>query len=159
MQVLEDDLLDPNEASKKLIELEDRFRRKNLRFDGLAEDSNETWDDCEREVQEVLLNNLNIEGNIEIDRCHRFGKCRGSRPRIHNSLQISPFQRQTKILQNVKKLKDAGIFIYEDSCSDTMEQLKSLRENVLEYRRQGKYPYLNYRTIVVRDKSWYGFCL
>ena len=47
MQVLEDDLLDPNEVSKKLIELKDRSRRNNLRFDGLTEDPNETWDDCE----------------------------------------------------------------------------------------------------------------
>ena len=31
-QVLEDYLLDPNEVSSKLIELEDRSRRKNLRF-------------------------------------------------------------------------------------------------------------------------------
>ena len=42
MQVLEDDLLDPNEVSKKLTELEDRSRRNNLRFDGLTEDPNET---------------------------------------------------------------------------------------------------------------------
>ena len=76
MQLLEDDLLDPNEVSKKLSELEDRSRRNNLRFDGLTEDPNETWDDCEQKVQDVLLNKLNIEGNIEIDRCDRFGKSR-----------------------------------------------------------------------------------
>ena len=34
MQVLEDALLDPNEVSKKLIKLEDRSRRNNVRFDG-----------------------------------------------------------------------------------------------------------------------------
>ena len=144
MQVLEDDLLDPNEVSKKLIELEDRSRRNNLRFDGLTEDPNETWDDCERKVQDVLLNKLNIEGNIEIDRCHPFGKCRGSRPRTI----VCRFLRF-----KCEKLKDTGIFIYEDFCSDAMELRKSLWEKVLEYRRQGKYAYLNYRTIVVRDKS------
>ena len=50
MQVLEDDLCDPNEVSKKLIELEDRSRRNNLLFDGLTEDPSETWDDCGRKV-------------------------------------------------------------------------------------------------------------
>ena len=79
--LLKDDLLDPNEVSKKLIELEDRSRRNNLHFDGLTKDPNETWDDCERKVQDVLLNKLTIEGNMEIDRCHCFGKCRGSRSR------------------------------------------------------------------------------
>ena len=46
MQVLEDGPLDPNEVSKKLIELEDRSRRYDFRFDGLTEDPNEILDDC-----------------------------------------------------------------------------------------------------------------
>ena len=125
MEVLEDDLLDPNEVSKKLIELEDRSRRNNLRFDGLTEDPNETWDDCERKVQDVLLNKLNFEGNIEIDRCHRFGKRRGSRPRMI-VCRFLRFKDKQKILQNAEILKDTGIFIYEDFCSDTMELWKSL---------------------------------
>ena len=52
----------------------------------------------------------------------------------------------------MKKLKGSGIFIYEDFCRGDMELGKSLWEKVLEYRRQGKYAYLNYRAIVVRDK-------
>ena len=145
-------LLDPNEVSKKLMELEDRSRRNNLHLDSLTEDHNETWDECERKVQNVLLNKLNIEGNIEIDRCHRLGKRRGSRPRTI-VCRFLPVKDKQKILQNAKKLKDTGTFIYEEFCSDTMELRKSLWEKVLEYCQQGKYAYLNYRTIVVRDKS------
>ena len=152
MQVLEDHLLDPSEMSKKLTELKDRSRRNNVRFDVLTEDPNETWDHCERKVQDVLLNKLNIEGNIEINQCHCFGKCRGSCPRTIVCRFIR-FKDKQKILQNAKKLKDTGIFTYENFCSDTMELRKLLWEKVLEYRRQGKYAYLNYRTIVVRDKS------
>ena len=48
MQVLEDDLLDPNDTSKKLIDFEDRSQCNNLCFAGLTKDPNETWDDCER---------------------------------------------------------------------------------------------------------------
>lgn len=73
MKVLEDDFLDPNEVSKKLIKFEDRSRRNNLHFEGLMGNPNESWDDCEQKVQEVLFNNLNSEDNVEIDRCHRFG--------------------------------------------------------------------------------------
>ena len=43
MQILEDNLLDSNEVSKKLTELEDRSWGNNLCFDGLTEDPNETW--------------------------------------------------------------------------------------------------------------------
>ena len=38
-----EDVLQPR---SKQVELEDRSRRNNLRFDGLTEDPNETWDDC-----------------------------------------------------------------------------------------------------------------
>ena len=75
MQVLEDELLDRNAV------LEDRSRCNNLRFDGLTDYLNETWDDCERKKQDVLLNNVNIEGNIKIDPCHCCGKGRRSHPR------------------------------------------------------------------------------
>ena len=42
-----------------------------------------------------------------------------------------------------------NIYIY--NCRDTIELRKQLWEDVLEYRRQGKYAYFNYRSIVVRD--------
>ena len=54
MNELENDLLDRNGLSEKLIELEDRSRRNNLRIDGLIENKNKTWDDCEKKAQEVL---------------------------------------------------------------------------------------------------------
>ena len=137
---------------------EDRSCHNNLCFDDLTEYPTETWDDCEWKVQDALLYNLNIEGNIEIDWCHHFGKHRGSCPRMI-VCRFLHFKDIQKILQNAKKLKDTGIFMYEDFCSHTMELWKSLWEKVLEYHRQGKYAYLNYRTIVLKDKSWYVFCL
>ena len=40
---IEKDLLGPDEVSAKLVELEDKFGRTNLRIDGLQETPNETW--------------------------------------------------------------------------------------------------------------------
>ena len=48
-----DDLLDPNDISSKLIELEDRSRRNNLRMEGIEETPNETWEDCEIKIKEL----------------------------------------------------------------------------------------------------------
>ena len=39
----QDDLLNADEASAKLIELEDISRRNNLEVHGLKEELNETW--------------------------------------------------------------------------------------------------------------------
>ena len=56
-----------------------------------------------------------------------------------------------KIIQNSKKLKNTGIFVYEDFCKDTMDLRKQLWEKVLEHRANNKIAYLNYRSIVVRN--------
>ena len=56
-----------------------------------------------------------------------------------------------KVLLNAKKLKDTGIFIYEDFSKATMELRKSLWEEVLQHRQQNKTVYLNYRSIVAKD--------
>ena len=47
---IEDDILDPNDVSSKLIELEDRSRRNNLRIDGIEETLKETLEDCEIKI-------------------------------------------------------------------------------------------------------------
>ena len=45
---MEDDLLNADEVSTKLVELEDRSRRNNLRIDGTKEEPNKTWEACEK---------------------------------------------------------------------------------------------------------------
>ena len=74
MKYIEDDLLDPEYVMGKLIELEDRSRRNNLRIDGVEETPNETWDICEGKVQDIVKNKLGITAEIEFDHCHRTGK-------------------------------------------------------------------------------------
>ena len=66
--------------------------------------------------------------------------------------RLTKFKEKQKILINAKVLKDTGIFIYEDYCKDTMSVRKNLWEQVLNYRKQDKIAYLNYRSIVVRNK-------
>ena len=57
------------DINEKLIELEDRSRRTNIRIDGIVETHNETWEECETKVQEMFKIKMGIEENIEIDRC------------------------------------------------------------------------------------------
>ena len=67
---VQQDFLDPKYVSPKLMELEDRSRRNNLRIDGIDEKQNETWHECEARVQELLEVNLGITDTIELWRCH-----------------------------------------------------------------------------------------
>ena len=69
------------------------------------ENPKETWEECERKLQEVISNHLEIEHDVEIERCHRMGKRKGNRPRtiVCNFLR---FKEKQKILQTAKKLND-----------------------------------------------------
>ena len=57
-----------------------------------------------------------------------------------------------KNLQNSKKLKNSGIFIYDDFFKVTMELKKSLWEEVSQHQKQNQIAHLNYRIIVVKGR-------
>ena len=53
------------------MDLEDRYRRNNLKIDGVAEENGETWDNCEQKVKEIFMDKLELENDIIIGRAHR----------------------------------------------------------------------------------------
>ena len=64
----------PDEVEKKLTDLEDRSRRNNLRIDGVAEENGESWDDGKGKVKEILMDKLEVENEIIMERAHRARK-------------------------------------------------------------------------------------
>nr|XP_047135727.1 uncharacterized protein LOC124812760 [Hydra vulgaris] len=58
----------------KLAEIEDRSRRNNLRISGIEESVDESWDDCESKVRELIKKKLDLQGEFIIERAHRVGK-------------------------------------------------------------------------------------
>ena len=71
---MDEDLLDPNYITKKLIELENQSRWNNLRIDGVEETPNETWNVYEEKVESIIKEELGITAEIELDCCHRTSK-------------------------------------------------------------------------------------
>ena len=67
MKELTEDLLNPNLVSDKLIELENRSQRNNLRIDGITEQSNKTWEEGKQKIMEVIKDKLDIENFIDIE--------------------------------------------------------------------------------------------
>lgn len=63
-----------NKYFQKTIYLENQSRRNNLRFEGVGEDANETWEDTEEKIKNVLVEKLNLDRAAEIDRTHRTGR-------------------------------------------------------------------------------------
>ena len=64
MKEFENDILDPTKMSEKLTELDDRSRRNNRRTDSQTENINETSDDYEKKVLEVLRDKYSVRYRI-----------------------------------------------------------------------------------------------
>ena len=58
------------DISNKLTELEDRSTRSNIQIDGIAEEPRETREECERKVQRLLSEELDISDAVT-ERAHR----------------------------------------------------------------------------------------
>ena len=57
------------------------------------------------------------------------------------------------ILRNVYKLKWSDIFINEDFSKQTTDLRKELWKEVKQLRSEGKFAYLNYRTVVTKRRN------
>ena len=65
------------EVEKKLDDLEGRSKRNNPIFTGLQKQTQadyESWEDCEKLVQDLIHNQLKIPDDIQFDRVHRMRK-------------------------------------------------------------------------------------
>ena len=150
--------LDLEYVHNKLVDLEDRSRRNNLRIDGIKGKVGESWEGCEAEVDKLFTEKLDIEDKIIIERAHRAKK-----QKTKNSKKNQPrtiicrllnFKDKDNILKRCRNLKGTNIFVHKDFCQETLKQgiepwkeIKRLREE------EDKIAYLNYRSIVVRSKN------
>ena len=125
---MNDYIEDAENIDNKLVELEDRSRRKNVRIDGIKEHNKETWDECERRVHSMSKERLDIE-NVEIDRAHRAGRKSGSKPRA-TVCKLLRFKDKQNILRKAKILKGTNIFINDDYCQDTVQYRNELWKEV-----------------------------
>ena len=148
--------IDPDYIQHKLIELEDRSRRNNMRIDGIKEEEGKTWEISEAKVTKVFKEKLGIEKEIIIERAHRtkrnYKDKDKKRPRTI-VLRLANFKDKNIILKNVNKLKGSDVYINEDFSRETTELRKKLWEEVKQLRSEGKFAYLNYRSIITRDQG------
>ena len=144
-------------AEKKVEKLQEQINElwdyQTDPIDGINEKENETWDECEQEVQSLIKDKLEIAENIVIERAHRIKKkenCKNpGKPRTI-VCRFFNCKDKTNILKNAKKLKGKNVFISEDFSHETVELRKELWEKVKKHREEGKMAYLHYRTIVVK---------
>ena len=93
----------------KLLDLENRSRRNNLRIDGITEGPSESWEQCEEQLQDVFKEKLGLN-NVQIKRTYRVrnkrNKDKKTKPRAIVCKILSYIQKK-EVLRN-------EIFIHED---------------------------------------------
>ena len=68
-------------------------------------------------------------------------------------LRLANFKDKSIILKNVNKLKGRDVYINKDFSRETTEFGKKLWDEVKQLRSEGKFAYLNYRSIITRDQG------
>nr|XP_047124201.1 uncharacterized protein LOC124806936 [Hydra vulgaris] len=138
-----------SKINNKLRKIEDRSRRNNLRIDGVPENDNESWNDCELKVKKIFNDYLGVH-NVKIERAHRTRKIDNKKHRTI-VLKLLDFKDKTKILINSFKLKGKNIYISEDYCMETNLIRKELRDRMKVERQAGKFAYISFDKLIVRD--------
>ena len=70
LQELYNNQIHPECVYNNLADLEDRSRRCNLRLERITEKKDETWERCEKKIQNIFKEKLGLE-NINTERAHR----------------------------------------------------------------------------------------
>ena len=137
--------VDSDFVCDKMIDLEDRSIRNNLRICGISESKYETWEKCEEKVDEVFREKLGVD-NSHIERAHCVERVKNYKSAKIKTIvcNLSSFQEKELAMRNVKQLKNTSIVMDEDFSPKTMEYRKQLWEKVKELRRNGNIAYLNY---------------
>lgn len=142
-----------NKIYDRLDYQEDYSRRNNLRFDGLEEKPNESWEETQEKVQRLLREKMNI-GQVELERAHRVGPrsvAGTARPRTI----VARFARFADRQQAIKKssmLKNTHIYINEDLCESSVQARKAQLPEMRKARAEGKIAYFSHTKLVIRER-------
>ena len=80
-------------------------RWNNSLIDGIEETTNETWEDCEIKIKELIKDELKMNEHIKIDLCHRLSRMKSQNRPFTIFYRITKFKEKQKILKNTKLSK------------------------------------------------------
>ena len=139
----------------KIDDLEGRSRRKNVVFHGIPNQKgvSETWQDCEDAVKSVLREDMDIQGDIEIDRAHRLKGSKNPQPII---VAFSKAKDRELVLAGRRKLREkkSGIFVNEDFTTRVREVRRKLLPFLKEAKDAGKRASLRFDSLHIDGKAY-----
>ena len=161
------------ETEKKNEQLEATSRRENLKFHGVNEDEDETWDQTETKIRDYLTTMLEIdETSMKIERAHRLPSNSKPRPII---VKFSHFKDKDQVLKKYcakhKEREEAAdgpnARDGDDDDSGTMpvrvsedfpQRVTKVRTNLFPFLKKchenEQNAYLRFDTLVVEGQSY-----
>ena len=159
VQKIDTVFLDNTEIKEKLVDLEDRSRRNNLRINGIEEDEKETSEVLEQKINKLIKEDLEINKDITIERMHRSGAKKYRDGNINSKrvivMKFLNFKDKELILEafKEKRLWDQRIYINEDYSEGTLSVRKHLFNTAKQLRSQGKFAKVSYRRLITNENE------
>ena len=145
-------------SNMKIKELEDRTnyqedysRRNNLRISGVEErEPSETWEQTAVAVTSLLEEKLQMPG-LELERAHRVGVRRDSKPRPIVA-RFSRFCDREAVMRNSNKLRGTNIFVNEDLCAASQAVKNAQMPQLKQARAQGKIAFFRHTRLIIKER-------
>jgi DNA repair exonuclease SbcCD ATPase subunit len=138
-------------VEKHADDLEGRSRRSNVLFYGLDRLENETQEELEGSVRDLITDQLELAENIEFDRVHRVSGKRNA-PVI---AKCTFYKDKVKLMKAKQKLKGTDIFIGEDFSRGVRECRKKLAKFSKEMKDNGQSVKMVFDHLVVDGKKFF----
>ena len=142
---------DLDHQEEQMEYLDNQSRRNNVRVDGIPEEDNETWQETEANVKQVLKDELNLASAPDTERAHRVGKSSPRPASVQNSAsrprtivcRLRDWKERETILKCARRIKPYNIFVKEDL---------SQRSKMEAAKRAGKIANFVLDKLVIRDR-------
>ena len=123
--------MDSEFVKNKLMNLQDKSTRNNLKMHRVTETNDETCEKCEEHVGQVFSEKLGLK-NISVEREHRLKRRKGDKSQKTRTIISNLLSFKEKKISR----KGKNIFIDEDYSFETMQFWKKLWDEVKYLRSQ-----------------------
>uniref|UniRef100_A0A8D8UPB2 Endonuclease-reverse transcriptase n=1 Tax=Cacopsylla melanoneura TaxID=428564 RepID=A0A8D8UPB2_9HEMI len=127
-------------------------RKRNVIIFGIEQEQGENYVTLEEKVRNMIREKMDITIlSTEVDSVKRFGRAQNNqRPII---MALTTWKRKMELISNGRKLKGTGISIREDFPQEVQRIRKSLYEEMMEHRRNGRKAYIRYDKLIVEGNE------
>lgn len=146
--------------------MENQNRRNNVKIIGVPENktTEKSWDDTEKMVKQLIKDKLEIQEDVEIERCHRINhknKGNGAGNRRNQSggeqprnivAKFSSWKVKENILKKARAIRPANLKFVADFSQRTLDKRAAQVPDLLQARANGKIAYFIMDRLIVKDK-------